>query len=346
MLALLPQLGLHAQGIEVGAKAVSKGPGVLDMLARGGIPAARDAAPAPVADSPAPAPVTAPQRSRLVAPSKAAGAAEEDSHNQLQAEAALRPKRLFLSQADDCSAARDGGSAVQSSQPSLRHAGRGGKPARQSTQQDSQSSRHVGRGSAALRQMPEPAGYGVGGQPSKCDSDDVIDLVTPPSIMTPDGGRDGKRSPRLIVLSSLSSSEATQGMPLTASGDSGACPDSLTAAAAVSSRLTKGSRAPGRSGAACEAVATARVGSLPRNKQPHPVSVQGSGRHSGATAEAGSQAVIGISAAHVPVRTPEPTRGAHARDVQINSTPFSDIMIVLDTPTTGQGFAQTPALAQ
>ncbi len=306
------------------------------MLARGHAHAAEQAAPAPTANSPALAPVTAPQHSRLP-PARATATAADSSQSQPDAELALRPKRLFLSQTEDSGLTAGDGDAAQTSPTSGSEASEGIEPALHGAQQARRNGRDGEAVTRAMSRKPLARGSGTDGQPSGRGADNVIDLVTPPTAAEPGGGRDGDGGPLQIVLSSLSSSSCSElraDVPVTPSRTPHADAARLTAAAMASSRLET-------EPAAVEPAPSAAAQSQSEIAM---VTRQGDTQQRGTAADS-SLAAISAVAARTCVGTLDMTLVGGAQWLSDNASPFSDIVIDLDTPSTGPASVQTPALA-
>ena len=342
----LPTVRLYAQGSKAGAKAAAPaGRSVLDMLARSHAHLAERVAPAPAADSPAPAPATAPQHSRQASARAAAAVAADSSQLQPDADLALRPKRLFLSQTADSGLTAGDSEAALSGRTSGSQASEDSEPARDESQR---AGRNIHGGEAvsrALRRNMRQYGGGTDGRPGGRGPDDVIDLVTPPTLAEPEGGTDGTGGPPPIVLSSLSSSSTSEqraDTPVTPSKPSGVHANDLTAAAAASSRLvTAAPSLGGGGGTTVEAVPLAAARSPSRNEQTSLALEQSKGQQLGAA----SQRAISCVEARTRVGTLDMTLVGGASWLLDNASPFSDIVIDLDTPSTGPASVQTPALA-
>lgn len=328
---------VYVQGSKVGAKAAAPaGRSVLDMLARGKAHIAERVAPAPAADSQAPAPATAPQHSRQ-APTRAEAAVSVDSGlPQPDAELALRPKRLFLSQTADSGLTADDSEAALSGHTSGSPASEGIGPARDGAQRPRRNDADGEAVSRAFSREMRADGGGTG-EPSGRERDDAIDLVTPPALAEPGGGRDGNGSPGPIVVLALSSSSCSEqraDTPATPSITSDANAPGLTAAALASRRL-------GTEPAAVDAGLSAAAQS---QSQVAAVTRQEDTLQRGTAADSSSAAISAVEARSC-VGTLDMTRVGRASWLLDTASPFSDIVIDLDTPSTGPASVQTPALA-
>ena len=345
---------LREQGGKAGAKAAAASRSVLDMLARGHAHVADRAAPMPAADSPAPAPATAPQHSRHSAarhaaqPSRqeagraraAAAAAAEGSQSQSDADLALRPKRLFSSQTADGGLIGDNGGAAQPRQTSGSQASGDSEPAADGQQQARRHARDSEPGRKAMSRKLLACDGDVRGRPGGHSPDDVVDLITPPALAEPGGGRDG---PRPIVLSSLSSSSCSEqraDMPATPAGSPDVQAYGLAAAATASSRLLP---VPARGGDTAAGTLPSAAVQLARGQ----ISVVTRQHDTQQTNRAAPNSPAGISsdAARTRVGTLDMTRVNGARWLSDIASPYSDIVIDLDTPSTGPISVRTPAIS-
>ena len=348
----------HAQGSKAGAKpAAATGRSVLDMLARGHGSSAGEAVPVASADSPPLAPATAPQHSRQ-APSRAAAAAaaaaaaENDSEAQPDADLALQPKRLFSSQTADHGVTAADGDAAQPRQASGSRASTDGGPAVDGAQQPRMNDCGGKPLSTAVSRKPLAQGSAVSGRRSGQKPDeDVIDLVTPPTLAEPGFGRDGDGGLRAIILSLLSTSSSSEQRtevlvtppetPGSHPVESAAAAAAAAAAAMASSRLMTNPSTTGGGSTPVEALPHAAA----RSPSHTFVQIRQGNPQRTDTAACSSPAVVDSTAARTCVGTLDMTQIDGARWLSDNASPFSDIVIDLDTPSTAPASGCTPAVA-